>query len=313
MSAIEPVVTVTLNPAIDQTLTIAGFTPGRLHRVSECRHQPGGKGVNVASVLADLGVAVIATGFLGQDNAEPFEALFAGKGIDDQFLRIAGSTRIGIKIVDSRTSQKTDINLPGLTASQEAVDALLERVASLAAPGRWMVLSGSVPPGISHGIYATMIDAIHEKGGHVALDTSGPALRTGLASRPEVMKPNVDQLGELTGQVLNTPGAIRDAAVSLLDRGVQRIAVTMGPRGAVFVERGKALVARPPQMRPLRTIGAGDALVAGIVYAAMHGQSLEEVARTATAAGAHAVTRTAAGMDRNELQKLTSQVDIETL
>jgi 1-phosphofructokinase len=313
MSATQPVVTVTLNPAIDQTVTVPGFVPGRLHRAAECRFHAGGKGVNVASVLADLGVKVIATGFLGKDNPDPFELLFADKGIDDQFLRIEGSTRIGIKIVDSRTNVKTDINLPGLAPRPEEVDALLERVAALAAPERWMALSGSVPPGIPHNVYATMIDAIHAKGGRAVLDTSGPALRTGLASRPEVMKPNLDQLGELTGRVLSTPGTIRDAAESLLDRGVQLVAATMGARGAVFVERGQALVARPPQMRTRKTIGAGDAMVAAIVHARMQGLPLEDLARAATAAGAHAVTRTVMGMDPEEHRKLMGQVEIESL
>lgn len=311
--ATQPVVTVTLNPAIDQTLTIPGFVAGRLHRVAESRLDAGGKGVNVASVLADFGVEVVATGFLGRDNAELFESLFASKRIDDQFLRIAGSTRTGIKIVDPRTNQKTDINFPGLSPKAEEVDQLLDRVAALATPDRWMVLSGSVPPGIPHSIYATMIDAIHSKGGRVALDTSGPALRTGLASRPEVIKPNVDQLGELTGRVLNTPGAIRDAAETLLDRGVQRVAVTMGARGAVLVERGQAVLACPPQVRPLRKIGAGDAMVAGLVYAMIQGLPLEAAARLATAAGAHAVTRNGAGMDRDEHRKLMDQVQIQTL
>jgi 1-phosphofructokinase len=313
MSATQPVVTVTLNPAIDQTVTVSGFVPGRLHRAAECRFQAGGKGVNVASVLADFGVEVIATGFLGGENPDPFESLFASKRIDDQFLRIEGSTRIGIKIVDSRTNVKTDINLPGLSPRPEEIEALLGRVAALAAPERWIVLSGSVPPGIPHSIYATMIDAIHAKGGRVVLDTSGPALRTGVASRPEVMKPNMDQLGELTGRVLTTPATIREAAESLLDRGVQLIAVTMGARGAVFVERGRAVLARPPQMQTRKTIGAGDAMVAAIVHARMQGLPLDDLARAATAAGAHAVTRTDVGMDRDEHQKLKGQVEIETL
>lgn len=313
MSAIQPVVTVTLNPAVDQTLTIPGFVAGKLHRATESRLDAGGKGVNVAGALSDLGLDVIATGFLGKDNAELFESLFASKRIDDQFLRIAGFTRTDIKIVDSRMNQTTGINFPGLEPKAEEIDALLDRVAALAAPDRWMVLSGSVPPGIPHGIYTTMIDAIHAKGGRVVLDTSGTALRTGLASRPEVMKPNVDQLAELTGRALNTPAAIREAAESLLDRGVQRVVATMRARGAVFVERGKALLARPPQVRAQRTIGAGDAMVAGMVYAMIHDQPLEQAARTATAAGAYAVTRDGARIDPAEHQKLMDQVEIETL
>src|SRR4051812_1333621 len=121
-----PVVTVTLNPAIDQTLTIPGFAAGRVNRVAESRSHAGGKGVNVACFLADLGVDVAATGFLGAENPGLFEAAFAAHGIADRFLRIPGSTRIGLKIVDDH-AETTDINFPGLAPTREDLAELLSR------------------------------------------------------------------------------------------------------------------------------------------------------------------------------------------
>src|SRR4051794_33749366 len=180
------VVTVTLNPAIDQTLSIPGFAAGQVNRVTDSRSTAGGKGVNVACILADLGVEVIATGFLGADNAGLFEASFEQKGIVDRFVRIAGSTRVGIKVVDDLTRQTTDINFPGLTPLGEEIDDLFERIAGLVEPGRWFVLSGSVPPGVPDDVYAHLIESIHDLDGRVVLDTSGRPLHEALASRPEV-------------------------------------------------------------------------------------------------------------------------------
>lgn len=314
MKAIHPVVTVTLNPAIDQTLSIPGFTAGQVNRVAASRSDAGGKGVNVASFLADLEIEVVATGFLGADNAALFEALFARKRIDDRFVRIAGSTRVGIKIVDDRSGETTDINFPGLSPRTEDLDELLGRISELAAPGRWFVLSGSVPPGVPDDIYSTMSQAIHARGGHVVLDTSGPALQAAVAAEPEVVKPNVEELGALVGRTLATPAEVRAAGESLLSRGVRRVAVSMGADGAVFLENGRALLARPPAVPVRSTVGAGDAMVSGIVYALYRGLPLEDAARLGTASGAYAVTAVGSGIgDPLRHRELMESVRIERL
>ncbi|MEA2695117.1 MAG: 1-phosphofructokinase [Acidobacteriota bacterium] len=308
------VVTVTLNPAIDQTLAIPGFAAGRVNRVVTSRSDAGGKGVNVACFLADLGIAVAVTGFLGMENQRPFETLFEEKGIVDRFVSLPGPTRIGIKIVDEETGETTDINFPGLTPGPEEITRLFERIADLAGPGRWFVLAGSVPAGLADDIYAGLIDVIHAGGGRVVLDTSGRPLRAALARQPEVMKPNLEELGELVGQTLDSPGAARDAGRSLLAQGVERVVVSMGATGAVFVDREQALLARPPRVTVASTVGAGDAMVAGIVYALLQHLPLAELARTATASGANAVTRIGSGMeDRAEWEKLIGEVKIEAL
>jgi 1-phosphofructokinase len=308
------VVTVTLNPAIDQTLSVPGFAAGRVNRVAASRSHAGGKGVNVACVLADLGIGVVATGFLGAANPSLFETSFAGHGIADRFVRLAGSTRVGLKIVDDGTGETTDLNFPGLTPAREDLAELLEWIADLTAPGGWFVLSGSVPAGIPDGIYAEMIDSIHALGGRVVLDTSGQPLREALASAPDVIKPNVDELAELVGRPLATPADIRAAADSLLERGVRLAVVSMGADGALFVDRDHALLARPPKVAVRSTVGAGDAMVGGIVYALIHDLPLPDLARFATAAGAYAVSRIEPGIDdEEEHRKLIERVEIESL
>ena len=312
ISGAMSVVTVTLNPAIDQTLSIPGFATGRVNQVAASRCDAGGKGVNVACVLADLGVETVATGFLGTENATLFETFFARKKIADRFVRVAGSTRTGIKVVDDETQETTDINFPGLTPAEAEVAELFARVAALAVPGRWFVLSGSVPPGLPEDVYAGLIETIHDQGGRVVLDTSGKPLEVALASRPDVIKPNAEELGALMGRPLDTPSSVRSAASALLKRGIRLVVVSMGGAGAVFVDREHALLALPPKVVVRSTVGAGDAMVGGIVYGMIHDLPLEEVARTATGSGAYAVTRIGSGIEAPiELRALTRRVEIE--
>jgi 1-phosphofructokinase len=308
-----PVVTITLNPAIDQTLSIPDFAAGRVNRVASSLSHAGGKGVNVACFLADLGTEVVATGFLGADNAEIFEDAFARRRIVDRFVRVAGSTRVGIKIVDDR-SRTTDINFPGLTPTKEDLAELLERVDDLAEPGTWFLLSGSVPAGMPDGVYAELIHCIQDGYAEVLLDTSGRPLREALERGPDIIKPNVEELGELVGRTLETIADIRAAGQSLLVRGTRLVIVSMGGDGALFIDHDRTLLARPPKVQVRSTVGAGDAMVGGGVYALIQDYSLADLARFATASGAYAVTRVGPGIeDRVELQKLIDQVEIEKL
>jgi 1-phosphofructokinase len=310
-------VTVTLNPAIDQTLSVPGFAAGRVNRVAESRSHAGGKGVNVACFLADLGTDVVATGFLGADNAEIFEATFARRGIADHFVRVPGPTRVGLKIVDGPTGQTTDINFPGLSPTKEEIGELLARIRDLVRSGEsdgWFVISGSVPPGAPDGVYAEMIDRIIRLFGRVILDTSGRPLREALASRPDIIKPNVEELGELVGGTLETIADIHTAGKSLLGIVAELVVVSMGAEGALFIDYDRTLLARPPRVAVRSTVGAGDAMVAGIAYGLIQDMHLVDLARFATASGAYAVTRIGLGVDdRDELQKLVEQVEIESL
>jgi 1-phosphofructokinase len=308
------VVTVTLNPAIDQTLSIPGFAAGRVNRVAESRSHAGGKGVNVACFLADLGVDVVATGFLGTENAEIFEASFAQHGIADHFVRVPGHTRTGIKIMDDRAGETTDINFPGLTPTQENLSELFERVVDLADQSEWVVLSGSVPAGIPDGVYAEMIYQFSPVLGGVILDTSGGPLREAVASHPEFIKPNLEELGELVGRHLETIAEIRAAGRSLLTVETLLVVVSMGGDGALFIDHDRALLARPPRVAVRSTVGAGDAMVGGIVYGLVRSFTMSELARFAVASGAYAVTRIGPGVeDPDELRKLAEQVEIENL
>jgi len=287
-------VTVTLNPAIDRTVTVSNFTAGEVNRVEQMRDTPGGKGVNVAVALADFGLTVAATGFLGGENCKSFEALFEQKQIADRFVRIAGRTRIGIKITDPIQGQTTDINFPGLAPVPSEIQILKEQIGLLDAP--WFVLSGSLPPGVDPTIYRDLVKALKEAGRKVLLDTSGEPLRFAIEAAPSIIKPNLCEFEALLGRHLAGDGEVIEAARGLLCRGIDMIVVSMGKRGACFVTPGAAVIARAPEAEVVSTVGAGDAMVAGIIYARLRGLSLSECARLGTAFALDALTRIESGL-----------------
>ncbi|MFP4346226.1 MAG: 1-phosphofructokinase [Anaerolineales bacterium] len=285
------VVTVTLNPAVDQTLIVDDFRPNTVNRARSATVHAGGKGINVAAFLADYGQEVCATGFLGEENAALFERLFASKGIVDRFVHTPGNTRFGVKIVDEVREETTDLNLPGLPPTSGAVEKLFATLDDLADTYTWFVLTGSLPPGLPPDFYVTLIRRLKARGRHVVLDTSGEALREGAAAGPQILKPNATEISQLLGRPLSDTVALVTGAQRLLARGTELVAVTLGAKGAILVTAEESVIARPPKVKVASTVGAGDAFVAGLVAAQLAHMDPLESARLATAFAAGATTR----------------------
>ncbi len=277
------IATVTLNPAIDQTVRVDNFRPNRVNRALAIKFDASGKGVNVASFLADYGHDTAVTGYLGQESVDIFEQFFASKGIDDRFVRIPGNTRINVKVVDEVNQQTTDINMPGQTPPQEAMNTLLETIEQLASSCDWFVLSGSLPPHVPTTIYATIITQLKRQKKRIILDTSREALREGIQAGPTIVKPNIEELQHLIGHSLTSEAEIQQAAHQLLNEDIELVVVSMGRQGAMLIEQATTLIATPPDMTVKKTFGAGDAMVAGLVTAQIQGLSLADCGRLATA------------------------------
>lgn len=308
------IATVTLNPAIDQTVRVDHFRPNTVNYAQAMQFDAGGKGVNVASFLTDFGFSTSVTGFLGQENADIFEQFFAKKHIDDQFVRIPGSTRIGVKIVDEANQQTTDVNMPGQAPSPEALDTLLKTIERLASTCDWFVLSGTLPPGVPMTTYATLITQLKGYGKQTVLDTSRDALREGIVARPTIAKPNNHELEQLTGQTLTDETALEQAARQLLNSDTRLVVISMGERGAMFIDSASTLIAVPPTVSVKSTVGAGDAMVAGIVAGQVQGLSLAECAQLATAFSLGAITSLGHNLPAAEaVQAYAQQVSIHTL
>lgn len=313
------VVTVTLNPAIDQTVRLVRLQPGHVHRARSSRDDAGGKGVNVAACLADWGVPTTALGVLGDGNDGVFSALFAERSIADGCLRIPGHTRTNIKLVEEASGETTDINLPGLSLCDADLDAVSGRLATLLQPGLPVVLSGSLPAGLPADAWAQLQAQAGAAGARVLLDTSGDALVAALSGAqgalPYAVKPNRHELEAWTGTSLPDRSALLAAGQALVERGVALVAISMGIDGALFIDRSGALVARPPRLAQGSTVGAGDAMVAGIAAALLE-PSLD-LAGGARLATAFSMSRLESGdarrLDPAQVRKWTGDVLIERL
>lgn len=276
------IVTITLNPAIDQTVFLDRLQVGAVNR-SDCFHrQAGGKGINVSSMLGDFGIATTATGFLGKDNPRLFKELFTSKGIRDEFVWIAGETRTGIKIVDDSSHQTTDINFPGLTPSFPELKQFENTLRKLVRPGRWFVIAGSLPAGISLDFFEEILALIKRGGGHLAADTSGEALMIAIESGADLIKPNHHELAEYLGAELPDFAARVAAASALQQAKVPHVILSLGSEGALFITPEKALMAAAPPVNVVSTVGAGDSLLAGYLAGLVTGRSAIERAKLAT-------------------------------
>ena len=220
MSPTFDVLTVTPNPAIDWTLMVPEFAAGAVNRVAADRTTPGGKGINVAAALAGAGYRVAATGWLGAANAALFESFFATRGIEDHFVRVPGETRIGIKIADPAAGGlTTDVNFPGPTPPPAERSLLMERVLGLATGGGWIVMAGSLPPGVDPGFYCELSTLVTGAGARVLIDTSGEPLRRSLQSEPQILKPNLRELERLVGRCAARAGGHRVGRPRPSERG----------------------------------------------------------------------------------------------
>jgi len=318
MSPFPGIATVTLNPAIDQSVAIPDFAAGTVNRVLWEQSDPGGKGVNVASFLVDLGFRVAVTGLLGRDNAGVFEQLFASKGISDAFVRIPGKTRVNVKIIGATEQGHgggiTDINFPGPVATPEHLAELEQRIGTLLAGHDCFVLSGSAPAGVPLDYYADLIRRLKAAGKRVLLDSSGEPLRHGIHAAPWAVKPNLAELEELVGAPLPDTAAVIEAARSLLAKGIRCVVVSMGREGALFVTVDECLQAIPPEVEVKSTVGAGDAMVAGFVAGSLRGWPLADCARLATASALGALTQLGPRLPSLQIvESFTAQVTLRNL
>ncbi|MEX3591790.1 MAG: 1-phosphofructokinase [Burkholderia sp.] len=321
--AARVVVTVTPNPAFDQTVRVAGLALGTVNQAESIEINAGGKGVNVAGCLADYGIKTVVTGLLGSEGSEAFETMFSEKCIDDRFVRIAGRTRTNVKLVDSTRGQTTELNLATPRATAQDLAVLEARLASLAAPGRWFVPAGSLPAGVDADFYRRATRALHKAGARVALDTSGAPLADVLGSNdprelPDLVKPNREELAAVLGRSLDSREALLDAARELVARGVRLVAVSLGEQGALGVcATGSTELdgfhAAPLRVAVASTVGAGDAFVAGLVASLVEGREWAEAGRRATAFAAAKLARVGPHLpDHATLDAYAARVELDT-
>jgi len=269
----QPIVTVTLNPAIDRTVWVEALVPGTTIRTADTHATFGGKGINVARGVARIGAPVMALGLAGEDQATPIERYLESLGVPSRFIRIPGETRTNLKIIEQASGRLTEINGSGPEVSPDQVDALEDEL--LAVVDRQgagvVVFAGSLPLGVNPSVYARWTDALRARQPNlrVLADTSDEALEQVARAHPFFLKPNRVEAAALTGRHVETDADAAEAAKAILELGVRGVLVSLGAAGAVAgwgseVERLPASAVEMPAGQLQTTVGAGDAMVARI-------------------------------------------------
>ncbi|WP_067500377.1 1-phosphofructokinase family hexose kinase [Actinoplanes sp. TFC3] len=275
------IITVTLNPALDLTYTVAALIPHGTHRVTAVHERPGGKGINVAGVLHALGEPVLTTGLLGGNTGSRVEALLTTEGIPAAFVPIAGETRRTVAVADGEDA--TGFWEPGPEISAAEWAAFLDRFGRLVGEGDVVALSGSLPPGVPIEGYAELVRLAASAGARTVLDTSGEALRYGWAAGPDLAKPNAAELAEVFPDGVPAPGP-------------GAVVVSHGPAGLVACTASGTWRAEPPEQLTGNPTGAGDACVAALARGLRDGTPWPALLTDVVALSAAAVAAPAAGV-----------------
>jgi len=284
------IVTLTPNPSVDRTVSITDLQRGEVHRATASRIDPGGKGVNISRALTAHKARTLAVLPAGGPQGHLLAELLAEAGIAVAIVPISGSIRANVALVEP-DGTTTKINEPGPLLSGSESEALIAgAVDTLAEHPSWLVGSGSLPPGVDDDLYAGLVRRCREAGVSVAIDASGPALRLAVAAGPDLIKPNLEELEELVGRSLDTLGDVLLAAVDLVTHGVAAVVVSLGGHGALLVSPTAVAHAVAPVSSPQSTVGAGDALLAGYLYATGSGSTAIQALCTGVAWGAAAVS-----------------------
>jgi 1-phosphofructokinase/tagatose 6-phosphate kinase len=311
------IVTVTLNAALDRTLTVPNFQRGQRHRSSQSVSLAGGKGINVARALKRLDVPVVATGLAGGRTGTRIVEELTAEAILNDFVRIADESRTSTAVVDPTGGSYTEINEWGPHVEAEELAMLLDKVEYLSRGADFVVFSGSLPRGVEDDFYAETIRDLNRRHVRAVLDSEGQALRLGAEAEPFLVSPNQREAEGLVGQELNDQEDFMMALDRIADLGARNVLITSetGCFGLFREERRRLLFhAEAPRVDPISAVGSGDVLLAGFLAARVAEGSLEDALGRAVAAGAAATLELGAGrFEPREAARLLAGVRVEEL
>ncbi len=308
---------VCMNPCFDRTVEVDGIRIGEVNRVRASRMDVGGKGVNVARAASRLGLDTLCLGVMGRENAARFTDMLEEEHIVHRFMEIDGSIRTNMKIVSRNGKPVTEINDVGAPMTEQDVEGFLSLAVSAARESDWCVLTGSIPPGCPTTLYHDLIAALG--GERCILDADGETLVRGCEARPFLIKPNLSELEGIMGMPMNDLGDVMEGARRFLDMGVQNVVISMGSEGAVLVVRDAespmgwlAYFAPAIDVEVKSTVGAGDAMVSGLLYGLEKTGDIREAFRFGVAAGAASVMTEGTQMIRlSDFEELLDQVLVQ--
>ncbi len=301
---------VCLNPSFDKTVEVDALALGEVNRIRSVRVDMGGKGVNVAVVARRLGLDALCIGCMGEQGAQHFTRLMDEEGLPHRFLTVPGAVRTNLKVVSRDGKGVTELNEPGAPLSGKAMEDFFALAKEEAARSEYVVLTGSLPPGCPDNTYGELIRAMG--GTRCILDAGGPVLRLGAEAGPFLLKPNLAELEQALGAQLRTLRAIRDAALIFLRKGASHVVVSMGAMGAMYVSEARTLYAPALRVEARSTVGAGDAMVGGMLLGLQKSGDMAQAFRYGIAAGAASVmTEGTQLIHPEDFERLVSQVKVQ--
>jgi 1-phosphofructokinase/tagatose 6-phosphate kinase len=317
------IITVTLNSAIDKTLSVPNFRLGRRHRTVEQTTMPGGKGVNVARVLKALGQPVIATGFTGGATGTRIVDQLTQLSVLSDFVRIREESRTNTAVIDPTTGEQTEINERGPKVSAQEVELFVDKLLYLAKGASMCVFAGSLPRDVDTDIYAGLIRELRRLGVTSIVDTDGDPLRRAVRAEPDVISPNVLEAEELVGhEFTDDPDEWAIATREMCELGAREALMTMGD-GCFARMRPEDGETEPALYRvrlasaalePRATIGSGDAFLAGFVAARYSGRSAADCLAYGVACGAESTQHLGAGLiDAERVSRLLAETEVQRL
>jgi 1-phosphofructokinase family hexose kinase len=311
------IVTVTMNAALDRTLTVPNFQLGQRHRASQGLTLAGGKGINIARALKNLDVPVVATGLAGGRTGTRIVEELTSEAILNDFVRIGDESRTSTAVVDPTGGTFTEINEWGPHVEPEELTMLLDKINYLSRGADLVVFAGTLPRGVEDTFYAEAIRELNRRHVRAVLDADGPPLRHGVEAEAFLVSPNQREAEGLVGQEFGDDEDFTMALDRIADMGARNVLITSESRtfGLFRAERKRSLFrVDAPQIEPVSTVGSGDVLLAAFLAARVADKSLEESLRSAVAAGAASTLEVGAGrFERREGAKLQSAVHVHTL
>jgi 1-phosphofructokinase family hexose kinase len=311
------IVTVTMNAAIDRTLTVPNFQRGQRHRAIEGMTLAGGKGINIARALKRLAVPVVATGLAGGGNGTRIVEDLTAEAILNDFVRIEDDSRTSTAIVDPAGGTYTEVNEWGPRVQPHELEMLLEKLVYLSRGADYVIFAGSLPRGIEDGFYAEAIRELNRRGVLTVLDSAGEALRLGAQAEPFLVSPNEREAEALVGQEFHDDDDFLGGLEAIAEVGARNVLITResGCWALLRAEREpRRYRVLAPRIDPVSAVGSGDVLLAGFIAARLEQRSDEEALRFAVAAGAASTLELGAGrFEEREAGRLVSGVEVALL
>jgi len=311
------IVTVTLNAALDRSVSVPIFQVGHRHRASDVLVLAGGKGINVARALKQLDVPVVATGLAGGRTGTRIVEELTAEAILNDFVRIGDESRTSTAVLDPTSGTYTEINEWGPKVTEAELEILLEKLHYLSRGADVVVVAGSLPRGVADGFYAEVSRELARRGVRVVLDTEGEPLRLGLEAEPWLVSPNQREAEQLVGQELEEDDDFLMALDTIAEMGARNVQITLESGCFVLLKEDRQVTrirALSPQLEPVSTVGAGDVLLAQWLAAVLDGKPADEALRLAVAAGAASVLVAGAGrFQPKEVGRLAALVELEEL